>query len=178
MQFQVEKTAWCVVIAALCLLTAPIVSAHPGGHAPAKVERTPGPPSTVAFYEVADCPICAQINSWLGELEKRYPGAATIVRKPGVARRQVVESRCVNELTTHSGSTRGLHVVGHQVPCQEVAGRGCESRATEFLAEQLGQARFVSEPDQRGHMPLLVQLESLLGNFRVEMNRQIGDAKQ
>ncbi len=78
----IRKSTWFLAVAATALLTASLATAHGGGPGAARVERTPGPPTTVAFYEVPGCPICKKINGWLDELEREQPGAAIVKRKP------------------------------------------------------------------------------------------------
>ena len=102
----IRKTTWILAVAATALLTASLATAHGGGHGTARVERTPGPPTTVAFYEVQGCPICKKINGWLDGLEKEQPGAAIVQRKPSA------DAQSMKEMAALGIEHHGVAILG------------------------------------------------------------------
>ncbi len=103
-------------------------------------------------------------------------------REGRMARREVVQPRRVNELAPGSGSGRGLNVVRHQIPGEQVCGRWSQARRRrcrrEPLAEQVSQLPRPFESQDRHEMLLGVQLEPLLAQLPVEVDREARHAQE
>ena len=96
-----------------------------------------------------------------------------------VTRREVVETRRVNEFAARTAHTRGLGVVGHEFERENLvwAHIGNCLRA-EFGRHEFAQFRTPFEAGHRHEVTLLVELHAFASNFGLQVNRQIGDAQQ